>query len=150
MSLLTTKRCYHLRFCNCSYKSEFINAGGTADDIESYKAQALMKKIKEKYGESVSVSLYDHRKGNFTHNSTMSDAEARLRVQDDVETHLVLAAALHIRGKIQAMARTITPTPTSVETLKSSSPDLRTEVLLFFKTLRLVFASLLVSKTSKL
>ena len=58
------------------YKSEFISAGGTTDDIESYTAQALTKKIKEKFGEKISISLYDHRKGNFVYSSTMSDAEA--------------------------------------------------------------------------
>lgn len=29
------------------YKSEFLSAGGTTDDIEGYQTQALMKKIRE-------------------------------------------------------------------------------------------------------
>jgi hypothetical protein len=116
------------------YKSEFVNAGGTTDDIESYMAQALMKKVKEKFGENILISLYDHRKGNFIYSSTMSDGEARLNIQSDDDLHLIRAAALHIRGKIQAMSKSVTPTPTSVETLKSCSPDLPPEILLFFKT----------------
>ena len=119
------------------YKSEFISAGGTTDDIESYTAQALTKKIKEKFGEKISISLYDHRKGNFVYSSTMSDSEARLSIQGDDEKsfHVIRTAALHIRGKIQAMSKSVTPTPTSVETLKLCSPDLPNEILLFFKTL---------------
>ncbi len=96
-----------------------------------------MKKVKEKFGENIFISLYDHRKGNFVYSSAMSDAEARLSIQsdDDKSLHLIRAAALHLRGKIQVMSKSVTPTPTSVETLKSCSPDLPAEILLFFKTL---------------
>ncbi len=80
------------------YRSEFINAGGTTDDIESYTAQALMKKVKEKFGENIFISLCDHRKGNFVYSSVMSDAETRLRIQsdDDKSLHLIHAAVLRL------------------------------------------------------
>ena len=119
------------------YKCEFLNAGGTTDDIESYTAQALMKKIKNTFGDKISVSTNDHRKGNFVYSSSMTDAEARASLHNDDEKHLhvIRTAALHLRAKIQAMPKSITPAPTSVETLKSCSPDLPEEMLLFYKTL---------------
>uniref|UniRef100_UPI00358ECE32 uncharacterized protein isoform X3 n=1 Tax=Myxine glutinosa TaxID=7769 RepID=UPI00358ECE32 len=119
------------------YKSEFLSAGGTPDEIESYTAQALIKKIKDKFGDKISVSMYDHRKGNFVYSSSMSDADARasLHKDDEKHVHVIRTAALHLRAAIQAMPKSITPTPTSVETLKSCSPDLPGEMLLFYKTL---------------
>ena len=96
-----------------------------------------MKKIKNTFGDKISVSTNDHRKGNCVYSSSMTDAEARASLHNDDEKHLhvIRTAALHLRAKIQAMPISITPAPTSVETLKSCSPDLPEEMLLFYKTL---------------
>jgi len=119
------------------YKTEYLEAGGVADDIESYTVQALMKKIKDKFMDRISISNYDHRKGNFLHCSDMSNADARasLHDADDKHIHEIRTAALHLRAVIQAMPKWSTPTPTSVETLKACSSDLPEEILLFFRTL---------------
>lgn len=44
------------------YKNEFVRAGGTEQDINNHTAQAFMKKIKDKFGDRISISTYDHRK----------------------------------------------------------------------------------------
>ena len=119
------------------YKTEFLDAGGMGDDIESYTTQALMNKIKEKFKEKILISLYDRRRGNFVYSSALSEADARESLQDDEEKHfqLIRTAALHLRSIINAMPKWRTPTPTTVDSLKQVSPDIPEEVTLFYKTL---------------
>lgn len=117
------------------YKTEYPGAGGTADDTENYTA--LLKKIKDKFQERISISKYDHRQGNFLHSADVSVADARaiLRNDDYKHVHEIRTAPLHLRAALQALPKWTTPTPTSVETLKACSPDLPEEILLFYRTL---------------
>ena len=119
------------------YRNEFLSVGGTIESIESYTVQALIKKIKEKFGEKISISTYDHRKGNFVYCNGMSEGDAKASLHTDVEKHLhvIRTAALYLRAVIQVMPKWKTPTPTSVATLKACSPELPEEIMLFYKTL---------------
>ena len=121
------------------YKAEFLSGGGTADDIESFTAQALTNKIHSRFGEKIAISLLDQRKGNFLYNAAMTDVDARAHLHDDDEKfkqhNMIRTAAQHLRTVIQGIPKWKTPTPTSVETLKSCSPDLPEDVLLFYRTL---------------
>lgn len=119
------------------YRTEFLSVGRIIENIESYTVQALMKKIKDKFGEKISLSTYDHRKGNFVYSSGMSEGDARASLFNDVEKHLhvIRTTALYLRAVIQAMPKWETPTPTSVAALKACSPELPEELLLFYKTL---------------
>ena len=58
------------------YNAEFLSSGGASENIESYTAQSLMKKIKERFKERIVISLFDQRKGNFLYSATMSDSDA--------------------------------------------------------------------------
>ena len=111
--------------------------GGTPDDFESYTAQALTKKMKEKFNDRISLSVYDQRRGNFLYDSTLSESKAKARIHDDEGNNLqvIWSAALHLQTVIQGMPKWKTPMPTSVQTLKASTPDLPEEILLFYKTL---------------
>ena len=119
------------------YKTQFLEAGGIPDDIESYATQALMNKIKERFKEKITISLYDHRRGNFLYSSALTESDARESVGDSDEKHVqvIRAAALHLRSLIKALPKWHTPTPTSVESLKQASPDIPEELILFYKTL---------------
>ena len=119
------------------YRVEFLGAGGTTENIESYTVQNLMKKIKERFEERISIATYDHRKGNIVYRSGMSESDARARIHNDDEKHLhvIRTAALYLRTVIQAMPKWETPSPTSVAALKACSPELPEELLLFYKTL---------------
>ena len=59
------KQCFHSSIMEL-YRNECLSIGGTTVDIACYTAhsQALMKKIKDKYGEKISVVTFDKRKGN--------------------------------------------------------------------------------------
>ncbi|KAJ8031889.1 hypothetical protein HOLleu_25241 [Holothuria leucospilota] len=119
------------------HRTEFLSLGGLIEDVESYTVQALMNKIKLKFGQEISISTFDHRKGNFVYSSDMSENDARASLLNDDEKHLhvIRTAALYLRVVIQAMPKWKTPTPTSVTALKASSPELPEELLLFYKTL---------------
>lgn len=119
------------------YRCEYLSFGGTPDQFDSYTAQALMYKVKEKFKDRISTTSYDQRRGNSLYNSNLSQTEARAKIDNDDEKHLsaIRSAAMHLRSVIQKIPKWNTPTPTSVETLKASSPDLPEEILLFYKTL---------------
>lgn len=119
------------------YSTAFLSVGGTTVDIACYTAQALMKKIKDKFGDKISISTFDKRKGNVLYSSAMSEVDARdsLYSDDKKNLHKIRTVALHLRGVIKAMPKWETPTPTSVSSLKACSPDLPEELLLFYKTL---------------
>lgn len=69
------------------YKNEFLSAGGKMDDIKSYTVQALMKKVKDRFGESISISC-NQPQGNFVYSSDMSAGDAWAILHDDAEEHL--------------------------------------------------------------
>ena len=119
------------------YRNEFLCAGGSTEDIESYTVQALMRKIKETFGDKIKISLYDNRKGNFVFSSSTAESAARLNLSNAAEQqlHSIRNAALYLRALICAMPKWKTPYPTTVEALKKSSPELPKELLLFYKTL---------------
>jgi len=119
------------------YKAEYLSGGGNKDDIDCYTGQALMKKVKDRFGDRLTISMYDSRKGNFIFNSTLSEADARASFHDEDEKslHAIRTAALHLRSVIQALPKSATPSMTSLETLKLCSPQLPEELVMFFKTL---------------
>ena len=119
------------------YKREYLNSGGTEDAIDSYTVQALMKKVMDRFGNKVTISLYNHRKGNYIYRSDKTEGEARASLHNDEERniHMIRTTALYLRSVIQTMPKWETPTPTSMSALKGCSPDIPDEVILFFKTL---------------
>ena len=114
----------------------YIGNGGT-ESIDSYTPQALTRKLLEKFKDSLCISLLDHRKGNVLYGSALSedDAIASLHIEEEKRQTIIRSAALHLRNEIQEMPKWRTPTPTSVETLKTCSPDLPDDLLLFSRTL---------------
>ena len=80
------------------YKSEFVAQGETSDDIKCYRTQPLVQKIKEKFGNKMSISLYNNRKGNSIYNSNMSAASAQetLQKEDEMNLHIIRSAELHL------------------------------------------------------
>ena len=77
----------------------FLESGGIPDDIEGYATQALMNKIKERFKEKITISLYDHRRGNFLYSSALTESDARESVGDSDEKHVqvIRTAALYLR-----------------------------------------------------
>lgn len=119
------------------YKVEFLGNGGTEDDIGSYTTQALTRKIKDKFGDQVSIKLFNKHKGNFLYSSSLSEDEGKARLHSERErwqTH-VRSAAMYLRNVILEMPKYKTPTPTSADTLKTCSPELPDDLMLFFRTL---------------
>ncbi|CAL4062288.1 unnamed protein product [Meganyctiphanes norvegica] len=118
------------------YRKEFLRIGGTKEDFKSYTIQNLMNKVKDKFGERISVSLYDQRKGNFLYKVDMSEVDARENL-NDVQKHLqtIESAALSLRSAILEMPEWGTQSPTTVEELNAWSPEIPEELLLFYKTL---------------
>lgn len=90
----------------------------------------------DKFKERISVSLIDYRVGNFLYSTALSEDDTKASLQNEKQKHqsLIRNAAFHLRNEIKKMPKWKTPTPTSVETLKTSSPDLRGD-LLFFRIL---------------
>lgn len=52
-----------------TYKLHYNDSGGNMVDVDGYKIKILMSKIREKFGERISISLLDRRRGNFVYNS---------------------------------------------------------------------------------
>lgn len=119
------------------YKSQYVSAGGTQEDIQGYTGQSLMKKIMDKFGDMLSISMYNARKGNFMYSSSVSEENARnsLHNDNDKHLHMIRTAALHLRSVIQEMPKSTTPADISVEALKACSSHVPEEIKLFFKTL---------------
>ena len=69
----------------------------------------------------------------------MSEVDARARFHgDEAKSKLqdmIRSTAFHLRSLIHAIPKWKTPTPTSVHTLKTCSPELPEDLLLFYKTL---------------
>ena len=119
------------------YKAEYLANGGTEENIDSCTTQALTRKIQEKFGDKISVTLFDYRRGNFLYSSALSEDDGKASLQNEKEKHqtTIRRAALHLRNEILGMPKWRTPTPTSVESMKTCSPDLPEDLLLFFRTL---------------
>ena len=119
------------------YKAEYIGNGGKDEDIRSYGSQALMRKVQDKFAKKISIVLFNHHKGNFLYSSTLSESTARSSLLNDKDERqsTMRNAALHLRKEILQMAKWEIPYPTSVETLKTCSPDLPDDLMLFFRTL---------------
>lgn len=119
------------------YKAEYIGNGGKNEDIRSYGSQALMRKVQDKFAKKISIVLFNHHKGNFLYSSALSESAARSSLLNDKDERqsTLRNAALHLRKEILQMAKWETPYPTSVETLKTCSPDLPDDLMLFFRTL---------------
>ena len=119
------------------YKAEYIGNGGTEEDSDSYTPQSLTRKIQDRFKDRLSISLIDNRRGNVLYSSALSEDDARASLKNEKEKRqaIIRSAALHLRNEIQEMPKWRTPTPTSVETLKTCSPDLPDDLLLFFRTL---------------
>ena len=68
------------------------------------------------------------------YSSALSESAARSSLLNDKDERqsTVRNAALHLRKEILQMAKWETPYPTSVETLKTCSPDLPDDLMLFF------------------
>ena len=68
----------------------------------------------------------------------MSEVDARARFHgDEAKSKLqdmIRSTAFHLRSLIHAIPKWKTPTPTSVHTLKTCSPELPEDLLLFYKT----------------
>ena len=117
------------------YKEHYMSAART-EDIKNYYAKNLCVKIKSYFRERVCISLYDQRKGTFVRATDISnnEAENRLLTNDDANIRDLRNAALYLRKIIQEMPKWSAPVPTSVHTLKSCSPDLPEEQLVFYRT----------------
>ena len=66
---------------------------------------------------------------------SVANACENLQKVDEMNVHIICSAALHLRSVTQTMPKSKTPIPTSIETLKSCSPDLPEEILAVYKTL---------------
>ena len=119
------------------YKAEYLGNGGSEEDIASYTTQALTRKIKEKFGDRISITLFNRHKGNFRYSLSLSEDEGKASLQSEREKYqtLVRSAALYLRNEILEMPKWKTPTPTSADTLKTCSPELPDDLMLFFRTL---------------
>ena len=118
-------------------KKQYVAAGGPEQDIENYSTNKICDKIKSYFQEIVSITLYDQRKGRFVRATNISDNEAKNKLLSDDNANIrdIRNAALYLRRVIQDMPKWSTPALTSAHTLKSCSPDLPEEVLLFYRTL---------------
>lgn len=118
------------------YKSEFIANGGVLDEVESYTPQALMRKVLNRFKERILTALLDVRRGNFLYSSRVTEDMARQCLCNENEKcQTIRSAALYLRSQILEMPKWQTPIPTTVETLKTCSPNLPADLQLFFRTL---------------
>ncbi|KAK3890331.1 hypothetical protein Pcinc_005712 [Petrolisthes cinctipes] len=113
--------------------------GGDQADVESYWAQNLQRKIAISFGDKIKIKLAGQRRGNSFLNSVVPEDEAFARLHCDAEEHLhndkLRWAALHLRSQIMKLPKSRTPNPATVQNLKESTPDIPTQLDLFFRSL---------------
>ena len=126
---------FHL-YLRCTSPS-FIANGGVLEDFESYTPQALMRKVQDRFKDGILIALLDVRRGKFLFGSHVTEDVARQHLQDDTEKcqTTIRSAVLYLRNQVLEMPKWQTPIPTTVETLKTCSPDLPEDLQLFFRTL---------------
>jgi len=121
------------------YKAEYTSIGGDQEEVESYLAQNLQRKIKDYYGDRMRVKLADQRKGNFVFSSLVREDDAMARLHNESKEHeqndKLRWAALHLRSQIMTLPKTRTPNPATVQNLKEHSPDIPKQLDLFFRNL---------------
>lgn len=121
------------------YKVEYITAGGDKDEIESYSAQNLLRKLTDKYVQKICVTLLDQRRGNIIFSSVLTEEDARAKLSDDEdqykEDEKIRWAALHLRSQILQLPKSKTPNPATVQNLKECSPQIPRQLELFFRCL---------------
>ena len=117
------------------YKEEYVAAGGVEEDIQTYKLQKLLNKIKTKFA-SISVDKQSNKSGSFLFSAEMSSAEAKAKlIESDQKQESIRSAALALRSEILKLPQQKLPSPTSMYTLKNTSLLIPSLVLLFFRTL---------------
>ena len=121
------------------YTTEFRSRGGSQEDIDRYTVYSLMCKIKEAYSNEICTLLLNRRVGNLIHSSSMSESDARAAFADEHQSFKqydqVRAVAMYLRSVILSMPKSKSPSPTSVHTLKETSPMLPEPLEFFFRTL---------------
>ena len=117
------------------YKEEFLGLGGTNEDIDQYSIQSLMTKVKGRFQDIV-IDKRSKKSGNIVFHSSMTFAEAISKLNNTNEmVEKVRCAAMVLRTEIFSLPASKCPAPTSVHTLKESSPNIPDLTLLFFRTL---------------
>ena len=118
------------------YKEEYIILGGDAEDIQPYTAQNLTRKVKDHLKDDITITLADHRKGNFIYSSTLLEDDAKARLHEDAqryeEDNKLRWAALHLRSLIMQLPKTKTPNPVTVQNLKDCAPEIPKQLNQFF------------------
>ncbi len=85
------------------YRVEYLNGGGTEEDIETYNSQNLSRKIKEAFGSQICIVMFTKRQGNFIYPSTLSEIDARASLDENQEKcklyNMIRTVALHFAFK---------------------------------------------------
>ena len=109
------------------YKQKYTDLGGDGSNSKAYTTQNLTRKIRDRFGEEITLKLADQRKGNFVFSSVLSEEEARRRLLEEYqpydEENKLRRAALHLRSQILNIPKTKTPNPANVDNLKECAPD---------------------------
>lgn len=119
------------------YRTDFIEVGGDPGRINSYSAQSLQRKLKEHFGDDITVKLANSRLGNYIYSSALTEEEAfaGLHSEEHEENEKIKWVARHLRKQILQLPKSKTPNPANVQNLKESAANIPEQLDLFFKTL---------------
>lgn len=126
----------HLSIVHDLYKEQYLATGGLEEDFSSYTLQSLTTKLKNTFKERLNIANESRKAGNFLYPQGMSFDEANTQLKK-MSTHdeEVRRVAMALRTEILNMEKTKMPTPTSIHTLKESSPEIPPLTKLFYQTL---------------
>lgn len=117
------------------YRVEFISSGGDRENIQSYLAQNLVRKITAYFRRKVRVQLLDNRRGNFICCDALTEDQAKAHLYDNSrqrqEDEKLKWAALHLRTEIMKLPKSKTPCPANVQSLKACTPNIPHQLDLF-------------------
>ena len=75
------------------YKEDYVTAGGVEEDIQTYKLQNLLNKIKTKFA-SISADKQSDKSGSFLFSAEISSAEAKAKlIESDQKQESIRSAA---------------------------------------------------------
>ena len=137
LEILEKQNCFFVSTLMEIYKNQFLCEGGSEENFIVYTNQNLQRKLTEKFGDLITFSCLDSRRGNFVFSSRMEKSEATSRVTADEQdiNNKIINVALHLRRKILDLPKTKTPSYVTADTLKQASPVLDGQLNLLLQTL---------------
>ena len=117
------------------YKEEYLSFGGSPEDFNSYTVQQLLRKVTQMF-KNIVIDKQSRKSGIILFHDLLTLDEACTILKESTDQiEQIRNAAMALRLEILNLPATISPTPTTVETLKQCSATIPPLTMLFFKTL---------------